>query len=181
VVAAERADPALITDARVQQVLDLAREVTARHDLADVLATTLSGLRRLVTFGGGSIQLLDEDGWISMAAADPPAPEDVMAIRIPLGASAGGRVILTERPVYLPDVRVESDVPSKNVTPGGIRSYFGVPLMADGQAVGLVQLDSPEPDAWSEADRLVVMCSAPAISAAITNARAAARRAEAEA
>jgi GAF domain-containing protein len=181
-----RADarPASHTSAdRLLLVTELARQVTARHDLDDVLQATLAALRRLVVFGGGSIQLLDDDGWIRLAAGDPAPPDDVRAFRIPLESSIGGRVILTEHPVYLSDVDVESsdgDDSSKTpfrarVSPGGVRSYFGVPLLADGQAIGLIQVDSAEPDAWDEEDRLLLISVAPIVAAAIQNARAYAR------
>jgi len=173
-------DQAIVRDSeavRLQLVLDVARDVTGRRDVGDVLSATLAGLRRLIDFGGGSIQLLDDDGFISMAAADPVAPDEVMALRIPLGSTVGGRVILTERFVYIPDIAAEGTFPKENLSPGGVRSYFGVPLIADGQAIGLLQIDSPDVDPWSEADRLSVICMAPVASAAIQNARAAARQA----
>ncbi len=59
---------------RAALLLRLARHVTARHDLDDVLAEVFTCLRPLVEFGGGSIQLLDDEGWIQMAACDPVAP-----------------------------------------------------------------------------------------------------------
>src|SRR6266568_2714135 len=77
---------------RAALLLRLARQVTGRHDLDDVLAEVFRCLRPLVDFGGGSIQLLDDDGWIQMAAADPAAPEHVMAHRVPLAGSVAGRV-----------------------------------------------------------------------------------------
>jgi GAF domain-containing protein len=168
---------------RLHLVTELARQVTARHDLDDVLQATLAGLRRLVTFGGGSIQLLGDDGWIRLAAGDPTPPDDLRAFRIPLGSSLGGRVILTEHPIYVADVLAEpalaldeSGTPlNARVSPGGVRSYFGVPLVADGRAIGLVQIDSPGPMAWDEDDRLLVLSVAPIVAAAIQNARAYAR------
>src|SRR4051794_35337526 len=53
-------------EARHELITSLARNVTARHDLRDVLATTLAELRGLVRFGGASIQLVDDDGWIRL-------------------------------------------------------------------------------------------------------------------
>src|SRR5207302_1039219 len=82
-------------------VLRLARQITSRHDLDDVLSETLRVLRPLVAFAGGSIQLLDDEGWIRVAAADPVAPAHLMAQRLPLATSVAGRVILTEQAVYL--------------------------------------------------------------------------------
>lgn len=162
--------------ARSELLLKLARQVTGRHDLEDVLGEVFKCLRPLVEFGGGSIQLLDEEGWIQMAAADPVAPSHVMAQRIPLGSSVAGRVILTEQPVYLPDVeeQVRSADPNSRVS-AGVRSYLGVPLMADGRAIGVLQIDSPNADAWTAEERESVLAAAPSVSAAIQNARAQAR------
>src|SRR3954463_782695 len=131
-------------------LLRLARQVTARQDLDDVLGEALRCLRPLVTFGGGSIQLLDDEGWIQMAASDPVAPEHVMAQRVPLGSSIAGRVILTEQPIYLPDLHV-AQLPGQTTkrVSTGVRSYFAVPLVADGRAIGVLQIDSGEPDAWT--------------------------------
>lgn len=157
-------------------LLRLSRQITARHDLDDVLTETLRSLRPLLHFGGGSIQLLDDDGWIRMAAAEPAAPEHVMAQRIPLGGSVGGRVVLTEQPVYLPDIVSEvSDARRTKTVSGGVRSYIGVPLVADGHAIGLLQLDSPEPNAWTAEERALLLSVSPVVAAAIQNARAHAR------
>jgi GAF domain-containing protein len=156
-------------------LLRLARAVTARHDLDDVLAEAFRSLRPLVPFGGGSIQLIDDEGWIQMAASDPAAPAHVMAQRVPLGTSIAGRVILTEQPVYLPDLQVaELPGPGRRVS-SGVRSYFGIPLVVDGAAIGVLQVDSIEPDAWSEEHRSLLVTVAPIVAAAIQNARAHAR------
>src|SRR3954453_1758362 len=128
----------------------LARQVTARQDLDDVLTETLRCLRPLLAFGGGSIQLLDDDGWIRMAASDPAAPVHVMAQRVPLRSSVAGRVIPTEQPVYLAELdAVQTPGQSKRIS-SGVRSYYAVPLVADGRAVGVLQIDSPEPAAWCD-------------------------------
>jgi GAF domain-containing protein len=161
---------------RFALVLTLARQVTARHDLEDVLSETFRCLRPLVDFGGGSIQLLDDDGWIQMAAADPVAPAHVLAQRVPLGTSVAGRIVLTEKPVYLCDLQATEFPTSRRKTvTTGVRSYFGVPLLADGSAIGIMQIDSPEPDAWSEEERALFLAVAPIVAAAIQNARSHAR------
>jgi GAF domain-containing protein len=167
--------PDLDDTARAALLLRLARQITGRRKLDDVLADVFDCLRPLVDFGGGSIQLLDEEGWIQMAASDPIAPAHVMSQRIPLASSVAGRVILTEHPIYLPDIEADNDVseqpPGRRVS-SGVRSYFAVPLVADGRAIGLLQVDSSEPSAWSDADRATFLAAAPIVAAAIQNARA---------
>lgn len=155
-------------------VLRLAQQVTSRHDLDDVLAETFRCLRPLASFGGGSIQLLDDDGYIQLVASDPAPAARALARRVPLGGSIAGRVILTEQPIYLPDL--DAAGPSPRLTAlGGARSYLGVPLLAEGRAVGLLQVDAAEPDAWTADERRLFVLAAPVVSAAIQNARAHAR------
>jgi GAF domain-containing protein len=156
-------------------LLALARQVTARHDVTDILADIFRMLRPLVGVGvgGGSIQLLDDAGWIQMAAAEPAAPAHVLAQAIPLATSIAGRVILTERPVYLPDIAAAGLGGGRAIS--DVRSYLGIPLIADGAAIGVLQLDSPEPDAWSADVRELLAGAAPVVAAAIQNARAHAR------
>ena len=167
--------PGLDDTTRAGLLLRLARQITGRHDLDDVLAEVFRCLRPLVEFGGGSIQLIDDDGWIQMAACDPIAPAHVMSERIPLGSSVAGRVILTEHPVFLPDIEAEEDVNSEKSgrrVSTGVRSYFAVPLVADGRAIGVLQIDSPQPHAWSDAERAIFLVAAPIVAAAIQTARA---------
>ena len=64
-----------------------------------------------------------------------------------------------------------SDVPSWRATSAGVRSYFGVPLITEGTVIGVLQIDSPEVDPWSEEDRFMVLAFTPIVAAAIQNAR----------
>src|SRR3954449_4904163 len=146
-------------------LLRLARQVTARQDLDDVLAEALRCLRPLLSFGGGSIQLLDDEGWIQMAASDPIAPAHVMAQRVPLGTSIAGRVILTEQAIYLPDLNVAQMPGSNRRVSTGVRSYLAVPLVVDGRAIGVLQIDAPELNAWTEEERAVFVAVAPVVAA----------------
>jgi GAF domain-containing protein len=155
----------------------MAREVTARRDLDDVLAQTMLGLRNMLSFTGANIQLVDDDGWITVAACDPPAPSEVMERRIPLGNSIAGRVILTEQAIYVPDAAADSRmlVLPQTESSRTIRSYLAVPLLADGRAIGMLRVDDVRPSAFSESDQLLIAAAATLVAAAIQNARADAR------
>lgn len=164
-------------DPRLRCLLRIARDVTARRDLEDVLSQALAGLRSMVTFTGGSIQLVDDDGWITVAACDPPVPADLMERRTPLGGSLAGRVILTEQAIYIPDATADSRtlaVPAAD-WPTEVRTYLAVPLLVDGRAIGLLRIDDGRPSAFTESDQLLIATAATIIAAAIQNARADAR------
>lgn len=158
---------------RCALVLRLARQITARHNLDDVLAETFRALRPLVAFASGSIQLVDDDGWMQVVAADPAPASQQKGERVPLATSIAGRVVLTEQPVYLPDVTGEERQGQRRTALGAsTRSLFGVPLVADGAAVGVLQVESSEANAWDEDDRELFLAVAPVVAAAIQNARA---------
>jgi GAF domain-containing protein len=167
----------------MRSLLRLAREVTARHDLEDVLAETFRELRTVVEFDGGSIQLIDDDGWITVAACDPPLAEDAPQPRVPLGNSVAGRVVLTEQAIYVADVQGDGRsvlLPSNDWT-DTVRSYLAVPLLADGRAIGLLRIDSTEPGAFGDGERHFLVATGVMVAAAIQNARAQAKSASARA
>jgi len=155
---------------RYRLLLDLARDITGRLNLEEALASSFYALRQLLTFGGGSIQLVDGDV-VRLAAADPPATPDAYETLIPIGKGIGGRIVASGEPRYIPDILRDPDVPSWRATSAGVRSYFGVPLITEGTVIGVMQIDSPEVDPWSEEDRFMVLAFTPIVAAAIQNAR----------
>jgi signal transduction histidine kinase len=159
---------------RYRLILDLAREVTAQRDLSAVLDATFAALRNLLDFGGGSIALVDDDGWISFAATDPPATAEAMSMRIRVGEGVSGRIAETGEPVYIADITTHPDVtPERRArsVSAGVIAYFGVPLITEGHPIGVLQIDSPAADAWSEDDRILLLSFTPIVAAAVQNAR----------
>jgi diguanylate cyclase (GGDEF)-like protein len=155
---------------RYRLLLDLARDITGRLNLEEALASSFHALRQLMVFGGGSIQLVHGDV-VRLAAADPPATPDAYETLIPIGKGIGGRIVASGEPRYIPDILRDPDVPSWRATSAGVRSYFGVPLITEGTVIGVMQIDSPDVDPWSEEDRFMVLAFTPIVAAAIQNAR----------
>lgn len=158
---------------RWRLVLELSREVTANLDLQEVLDASLKALRRLLDFGGGAIQLIDGDALVA-AATDPPATPEALTVRIPVGRGVSGTIAATGEPCYIADItmdpRVYPDGRAKGVS-GGVRSYFGAPLILHGRPIGVVQFDSLQVDAFDENDRGLVLSFVPTIAAAVQNAQ----------
>jgi signal transduction histidine kinase len=159
------ADPSLL-------LLELGRAVTSSLDLQEVLDKSLTAIRRLVDFGGGAIQLVEEDVLVP-AATVPPMSEDAKRVRIPVGTGISGTIAATGKPIYIPDIWADPRVDpgrARGVS-GGVRSYFGMPLILQGRSAGVVQIDSPEIDAFSTEARSRVMMFVPMIAAAVQNAQ----------
>ncbi len=158
---------------RYRLLLDCARDVSACLDLESVLERSFLALRKVVDFDGGSIQLVDGDV-IRLAATDPPAPPEALQASVPLGKGVGGTIAATGEPRYLPDITIVTAVQanaSKNAVSGGVRSYYGVPLLAEGRVIGVLQIDSTRVDAFDEQDRLLVLSFASVVASAVQTAR----------
>lgn len=169
----EHAVPAMDTPRRFRVLLEAARDITACVDLSAVLTTSFSALRKLVDFTGGSIQLVDGDV-VRLAATDPPATPEALAASIPVGTGVSGGIAATGEPRYLPDITIAAAVtPGSRTrsTSAGVRSWYGVPLVAEGRVIGVLQVDSTEVDAFTDADRLLVLSFASVVAASVQTAR----------
>ena len=96
-----------------------------------------------------------EGGYLSIAVSEPAVGPEVAALRLPVGKGLSGRVAETGHSIYSKDLQNDARV-DVNVrmldTNRTIRSYFAVPVVASGQVVGVLQVDSEEVDAFSDED-----------------------------
>jgi signal transduction histidine kinase len=151
----------------------VARDIGPALELNGVLHTVLAGMRSLVDFKGGSIQLVDERG-VYIAATDPEVSAEIMAARVPVGTGLSGRVISTGATVYSPDLRHDDRVDPKLAAKGSnarIHSYLAVPLVVMGSTIGAMQVDSDEVDAFDDDDVAVMEGLATQVAGAIESAR----------
>ena len=156
-------------------LLELSRHVVATLDLQEVFARSLEAFRRVLPFDGALIRLL-EDGTLLTAAVTPQG-ENALQVRSPAGSGLAGTVASSVEPIYVPDVSAEQAAdPSIRALAAGapVRSYLGMAL-ADGEGfLGVIELGSSQPDAFSR-DRIeAALLLAPSVAIAIRNAQAAA-------
>lgn len=165
---------------RLERILELqtlqarvAREIGPALELEGVLSTVLESMRTLVDFRGGTIQLVDELG-VYIAAADPPADDEVLRSRVPVGTGLSGRVISTGQAMYSPDLPNDERVDKALARRGSnapTRSYLAVPLVVLGSAIGVLQIDSNEKDAFDDDDIAVLEGLAVQVAGSIESAR----------
>lgn len=161
------------TGDRALLLLELATHITRTLDLQAVLDESFVALRQLVEFNGGAIQLI-EDNHLVAAATDPPMSPEARTVRIPVGTGVSGTIASTSQPIYIPDITVDERVHPegrKKGLSGGVRSYFGVPLIMGGFPIGVLQIDSHDVDAFTEETRTLVLSFVPTIAAAVQNAQ----------
>ncbi len=157
---------------RAALLLSLATRITASLDLQEVLDASFQALRQLLDFDGGAIQLIEDD-FLVAAATDPPMAPEARTVRIPVGAGVSGRIAATAEPIYIPDITVDTRVHPEGRAKGlsgGVRSYFGVPLILGGAPIGVLQVDSNAVDAFDDETRTLLLAFVPTITAAVQNA-----------
>jgi len=169
------------SDERLERLLALhtllasvAREIGPALELEPVLRTVLGAMRSLVEFRGGTIHLVDDDGMVYVAAADPPVSPEVKAARLPVGSGLSGRVIVNGQTIYSPDLDGDERVDPALRRLGsnaGMRSYLAVPLVCVGRVIGVLQVDSSELDAFDDEDVRVLQGLAVQVAGAIESAR----------
>lgn len=143
----------------------IAKDAAGEHELARILAAALNHLRHVIKFTGGSICLIEGDDFVIRAAAGPFA-EVALGQRLPRGSSAVWRVAESQRPFFSADLEADGLTPT---TP--MRSYLAVPLVWHQRSTGVLEVDSTERHAFSDADLMLVSRVALALSGPIELAR----------
>ncbi|HEX4902948.1 MAG TPA: GAF domain-containing sensor histidine kinase [Acidimicrobiales bacterium] len=152
---------------------DTSRQLGPAVDLDATVKTVLLAMRELVAFRGGSICLVEHDG-IRVAASDPPVSPEVQALRLPVGSGLVGRAVEGGRTVSSPDLDADDRVDPEIRRLGsnaGMVSYLAVPLVCLGRTIGVLQVDSPQRDAFDEVDVVLLEGLAAQAASAIESAR----------
>lgn len=156
---------------RTAILLDVMRVAASSLALGEVMQVILERLSILVPATAGTIQLLEGENLKICAAAGfarkfLPVGEILDLANLPLNA----KTIKGKKPVYVADVTCDPDYVAL-AEPGLVRSLLSVPLIYQGQAIGLITLDSMEAFHFNEADIELTLAVANHAAIAIENAR----------
>jgi signal transduction histidine kinase len=153
---------------RVQAVTDIA---LAHLDLDELLPVLLPRIRDILRTDTCALLLLDEEQQELVARAAVGIEEEVeRGVRIPLGKGFAGRIAAIGRPVILDDV-AEADIVNPILAEKGIRSMLGVPLLAQGRAIGVLHVATLSPRRFSQDDQELLQLVAERVAVAIERAR----------
>jgi signal transduction histidine kinase len=160
---------------RSQRILfDVAARLGPSLELQPVLDIALQAMQEVVTdVKGGSIILVEGDQ-LHIAVCEPQVSADVRDLRMPVDTGLSGRIVRTRRPYRTGNLREDPHVDLGVATTGTnatIVSWLGVPLMVLGDCIGLLQVDSAEPDAFDEADEATMAGLGTLVAGAIESAR----------
>lgn len=171
-----------ISNARLLQISQRrAQEAETLRQAGAVVAATLQQdeaiqrileqLERVVPYDSASVQLLRE-GYVEIVGgrgwADPTA---VVGLRFPVPGDNPNTVVIQERRPYILNDALAAHAPFREEPHSHIRSWLGVPLIVGDRVIGMLSVDSTQPNYFTADHVRLVAAFADQVAIAIENAR----------
>jgi phosphoserine phosphatase RsbU/P len=164
--------PAPVTELPAEvlaKMAEIAEEINASLDLDEVLAHAAAQIKGLIDYEIFAVLLVDENSReLSFRFAIGHRQEVVENWRIPMGQGIIGTAAATGRPVRVSDVRKDSRYLNAL---DSVQSELAVPLLVQGRVMGVLDIESSQPDYFTRDQQNILMMLATRIASAIENAR----------
>lgn len=152
----------------LQRVTDVALGYLPLEDLLNEL---LERIAEIVATDTAAFLLLEEGGDSLVATAAKGIEEEVeQGVRIPVGSGFAGRIAAERRPITIEDVD-HADILNPILREKGIRSMLGVPLLVDGQVIGVLHVGTLTPRLFDAGDSELLQLAADRAATTIERAR----------
>ena len=163
------------SEKRHAQEAEILREagsiVAATLSQEETIERILAQLKRVIPYDSASVQLLG-DGYIEIVGGQGwENASEVVGMRFPIPSDNPNTIVIEERRPY-----VLNDAPSayaafREGPHSHIHSFLGVPLIVGDQVIGMLAIDSKEPDFFDEHHVRLTTAFADQVAVAIQNAR----------
>jgi serine phosphatase RsbU (regulator of sigma subunit)/anti-sigma regulatory factor (Ser/Thr protein kinase) len=161
----------LAPDDQIRALYRLSDPALSELGLDEFLDEMLMRVRQALRADTVAILLLDEDANELVARAAKGIEDEVEAgVRIPLGRGFAGRIAAGRMPIFVADVS-RADVVNPLLREKGIRSLLGVPLIVEGDLIGVLHVGSLTPRTYDERDLAVLQLAAARAAPGIERAR----------
>ena len=152
----------------LQQVTDVA---LAYLPLEELLGALLERIARILTSDTAAFLLLDESRQELVARAAKGIEEEVeRGVRIPVGKGFAGRIAAARSSIAIEDVD-HAEILNPILRIKGIRSLLGVPLLVEGQVIGVLHVGTLTPRIFTDDDHSLLQLAADRAALAIERAR----------
>lgn len=148
---------------------ELSQEINASLNLDEVLASAATLVKRLIAYEIFAV-LLPEEGTnqLYFRFAIGHRPEVVEHWRIPMGEGIIGAVAATGQPIRVGNVSEDSRYLNAL---DSVSSELAVPLIVRGRVIGVLDIESSQPNYFTRDQQNILMLVAARIGTAIENAR----------
>jgi PAS domain S-box-containing protein len=163
----------------------IAHTINSTLDLNEVLQLILEQLTLVIDFDSCSIFLYDKENDALVARAahgfEQGVKQNALEMVLPMHKGLPNyRVITEKRPVVIADVSTEPGW-MKRSPAQKIRAWMGVPLIAQDRVIGMLTIDSHQPNKYNQNSLDDVMAFADQAATAVANAQAVSRLQDTEA
>jgi len=150
---------------------DISRELTSILDREALLRGIAEHVKKIVDYHVFTVMLWNEqtqllEGVFAMHYEDTIASR----FRVPLGEGITGTAAANRVPIRIPDVKLEPRYIHCE-TSRGVRSELVVPLLLQDRLIGVLDLESTEPRAFTEQHERLISALSPFIAIALENSR----------
>jgi GAF domain-containing protein/anti-sigma regulatory factor (Ser/Thr protein kinase) len=153
----------------LQRVTDVA---LAHLPLDDLLTELLDRMTEILHSDTAAFLLLDERAGELVARAAKGIEQEIQeGVRIPVGRGFAGRIAAEKRSLAIADVD-HADILNPILRERGIRSLLGVPLLVEGDVLGVLHVGTLAPRRFTQADADLLQLAADRAAMAIAHARA---------
>jgi GAF domain-containing protein len=169
-----RLEPGTVEAERARRVeaeslRDVLEAINRQARLEETIGEVLKQLARIVSFDSCSIALLESDGRFRIFAVRGfPDPSSIVGITFQ--DELTDEIRRTRWPISLADVQADDRFVKIEGT-AGIHSWAGIPLMVEGEVIGLLSLDRNRVEPFDEEDLHRARAVAFSAAAAIRKAR----------
>ena len=170
----ERSAPVADEVIRIEDVQKVTEAALAYLDLDDLLKELLDRVTDMLDADTAAVLLVEEGGRTLAARAAKGLEEEVeRGFRLPVGRGFAGRIAFTREPVVIRDLG--GDSPIQPVNPlfreKGVRSLLGVPLMVEGEVIGVLHVGSLTRREFKERDIELLQLVANRVALSIERSR----------
>jgi anti-sigma regulatory factor (Ser/Thr protein kinase)/putative methionine-R-sulfoxide reductase with GAF domain len=170
-VAIRPATPLIAVAEQVRNLYRLSDPALSELELEDLLEELLGRVRDVLEVDTVAILLLDSEANQLVARAAKGIEEEVeQGVRIPVGHGFAGRIAAERFAIFIRDVD-HADILNPILSDKGIRSLLGVPLIVEGNLIGVLHVGSLRPRTFGEKDVAVLELAAARAAPAIERAR----------
>jgi sigma-B regulation protein RsbU (phosphoserine phosphatase) len=150
-------------------VIEVSEQLNSTLDLDELLGRIAEIVKTAIDYEVFAIFLLNEKTQELRVGFNIGHPRELIRdLRIKVGEGIVGRAAQTRRPVLVNDVKNDSGyIPSLPA----IRSEMAVPLLFKGRLIGVIDLESPQPDFFNDSHVSLLAFLANPMALAIENAR----------
>ncbi len=167
----ESAEAVVAPDEQLRALHQLSDPALSELGLEELLDELLDRVRDALSVDTAAILLFDPDTDELVARAARGIEEEVeQGVRVPLGTGFAGRIAAGRLPIFIGDVS-HADVWNPILRQKGIASLLGVPLIVEGDLIGVLHVGSLTPRTFDQRDLAVLELAAARAAPGIERAR----------